>query len=92
MIVDPKARPSRRRRIKEFIEEGEILLYHTDRDEATVLNQSAADVWQLCSGELTLSEISDRLGRRYGVEGSLLREDITTALLELSSRNLIELQ
>ncbi|MEN8188230.1 MAG: PqqD family protein [Thermodesulfobacteriota bacterium] len=81
----------RRCDVKEFEEDGEVLLYHPLRDEATVLNQSAAEVWQLCDGKASLEAITTRLGARYGVEGTLLFDDVVTALLELSSRELIEL-
>lgn len=46
-LFDVAALP-KRGAVKEFVEDGEILLYHPDRDEATTLNQSAAEVWQLC--------------------------------------------
>lgn len=87
--IDAEARP-RRCVVKEFTEDGEILLYHTTRDEATVLNQSAAEVWRLCDGESNLYAITAQLGKRYGVEGALLRDDVVAALIELLSHDLIE--
>lgn len=90
-LFDAAARP-KRGAVKEFVEDGEILLYHPARDEATTLNQSAAEVWQLCDGEVSLKEIADLLGTRYGVEGALLLEDVAAALVELHSRDLVELQ
>ena len=81
-----------RRPVKEFTEDGETLLYHPIRDEATILNQSATQVWRLCNGKSNLHEITAALGEQYGVEGALLEEDVATTLNELYSRNLIELQ
>ena len=89
--IDRKAIPLRRP-VEEFTEDGETLLYHPIKDEATILNQSATQVWRLCNGKSNLDEITAELGARYGVEGALLQDDVTTTLIELYSRNLIELQ
>lgn len=90
IMDNPSTRP-KRRAVEEFTEDDEILLYHPARDEATVLNQTAAEVWRLCDGGSRLDEITTRLGARHGVEGSLLRDDIAATLAELHSRDLIEL-
>lgn len=41
--------------------DGETLIYDCARDTAACLNVSAAKVWRLCDGKLTVVEIADRL-------------------------------
>ncbi|MEA3291992.1 MAG: PqqD family protein [Pseudomonadota bacterium] len=85
-------RPTRPRRVEaaEYAEDGEALLYHPLRDEATALNRSAAEVWRLCDGESGVDAIAARLGASYGIEGELLTADVTAVLTELRERGLVE--
>ena len=80
----------RRIAVEEFVEEGECLVYNPSRDEASALNRTATEVWSLCDGRLTMSDIAGVLGARYGVTGNILLEDVARALAALGARGLIE--
>ena len=80
----------RRIAVEELAEGGECLLYHPSRDEASALNRTATEVWCLCDGRLTLSEIAGVLGERYGVTDTMLLEDVARVLAALRARDLIE--
>ena len=80
----------RRIAVEELIQDGECLLYHPSRDEASALNRTATEVWSLCDGRLPLSGIAGVLGERYGVDGAMLLDDVARALAALRARGLIE--
>ena len=80
----------RRIAVEEFVQEGECLLYNQSRDEASALNRTATEVWELCDGSLTTSDIARLLGGRYGVDGGMLFDDVADLLLTLRARGLVE--
>jgi hypothetical protein len=89
VVADGKAVP-RRIAVEEVIQEGESLLYNPSRDEASALNRTATEVWSLCDGQLTLSGIAGVLGERYGVNDTMLLDDVRRVLAALRARGLIE--
>lgn len=82
----------RRGRVEVFAQDGECLLYHPDRDEATALNRTATDVWTLCDGALSVDAIARSLASRYGVDDDALADDVGAALRDLLARGLIEIR
>jgi hypothetical protein len=89
MVTDGSSLP-RRIVVEEFVQAGECLLYNPSRDEASALNRTATEVWSLCDGRLTLAGIATALGERYGVDDTLLLEDVARVLVTLRARGLIE--
>ena len=89
VVADGRSLP-RRIAVEEFVQEGECLLYNPSRDEASALNRTATEVWSLCDGRLTLSEIAGVLGERYGVSDTMLLDDVARVLAALRARGLIE--
>ncbi len=79
-------------RVEVFAQGGECLLYHPGRDEATALNRSATDVWELCDGTRTVAGIARELAGRYGVDADALSGDVSAALEDLHARGLIEVR
>jgi hypothetical protein len=65
-------------------------VYSSVRDEASALNTTATEIWQLCDGALSISGIAQVLGQRYGVDTGLLVEDVASALIALGARGLVE--
>ncbi|MEO7288910.1 MAG: PqqD family protein [Jatrophihabitantaceae bacterium] len=63
-----------------------MCLYHSGRDEVLVLNQTAADVWQLSDGELDLTGIVRQLAGIYATEAEALRADVTAVVDELAGK------
>jgi hypothetical protein len=80
----------RQRRVEAFASDGESLLYNATRDEASALNRTATEIWQLCDGSLSIGGIAQALGDRYGVGKDDLLEDVAAALLALRTRGLVE--
>ena len=89
VVADSRSLP-RRIAVEEFVQEGECLLYNPSRDEASALNRTATEVWLLCDGRLTLSGIAGVLGKRYGVNDAMVRDDVARVLAALRGRGLIE--
>jgi hypothetical protein len=81
----------RRLPVEDFASEGECVLYVPARDEACTLNRTATEVWSLCDGARDAGEIARVLGDRYGLDAALLVEDVTSVLVILHTRGVIEL-
>ncbi len=64
----------------------DICLYRPDINEVLVLNPSAADVWRLADGELTVDEIAQRLAAVYGLPAGSLDGDVRIAIDDLEER------
>ena len=79
-----------RTRVEAFAADGECLLYHPVRDEASALNRSATEVWDLCDGRLTVAGIIGALAVRYGVGEAQLVNDVAGVLKTLRARDLIQ--
>jgi hypothetical protein len=81
----------RRLPVEDFASEGECVLYVPARDEACTLNRTATEVWSLCDGARDARAIARVLGDRYGLDAALLVEDVTSVLVILHTRGVIEL-
>ena len=81
----------RKRQVEAFASDGESLLYSATQDEASALNRTATEIWELCDGTRTVSAIARTLGVRYGVEAADLLGDVTTAVATLRARGLLEM-
>lgn len=79
------------RRVEAFASDGESLLYSAMRDEASALNRTATEIWELCDGTKTVGAIARELGLRYGVEESYLLADVLAAVTTLQARGLVDL-
>ena len=80
----------RRASVEDFARDGECLIYNAARDEASALNQTAAEIWALCDGVLSIGAIARALSERYGVDEGLLVDEVAQALLTLRTRGLVE--
>jgi pyrroloquinoline quinone biosynthesis protein D len=81
----------RQRQVEAFASEGESLLYSATRDEASALNRTATEIWELCDGTRTIGAIARALGQRYGVDDAHLLADVTAAVATLRARGLVDL-
>lgn len=55
------------------------------------LNRTAAEILELCSGNLTLEQIVSHLSERYGVpDASVVHRDVVTAVGRLAEVGLVE--
>jgi hypothetical protein len=80
----------RRARVDDFTADGECLVYHAARDEASALNRTATEVWQLCDGRLTVGAIAAVLGQRYEVDAALLLDEVSEVLAAFRERGLVD--
>lgn len=60
--------------------DGEISLYDPATENVTILNGTASDVWLLCDGQHTATEIVDLLASAYGVEVDQIRDEVTRTI------------
>lgn len=79
-----------RRRVEAYASDGESLLYSAMRDEASALNRTATEIWELCDGTNTVGAIARALGQRYGVDEAHLLADVTAAVTTLLTRGLVD--
>jgi hypothetical protein len=80
-----------RRKVEAYASDGESLLYSAIRDEASALNRTATEIWELCDGTSTIGAIARALGQRYGVEDAYLIADVMAAVTTLRARGLVDL-
>jgi PqqD family protein of HPr-rel-A system len=80
----------RRSAVEAFVSGAECLVYHPVRDEATALNASATEIWQLCDGTRNLDGIARVLGERYGLDHTLFVADVEAAVESLRARGLLD--
>lgn len=88
-LIDVTTIPCRRT-VEAFASDGESLLYSAARDEASALNRTATEIWELCDGTKTIGAIAQALGRRYGVDEAHLLPDVAAAVAALRSRGLLD--
>lgn len=79
------------RKVEAFVSDGESLLYSPTRDEASALNRSSTEIWELCDGTRTVGAIARTLAERYGVDEADLLADVTAAVTTLRARGLVDL-
>ena len=64
-----------------------MLLYP---EKGLVLNPTAADVVQLCTGEHTVGAIVDQLAAKYGHDVPTVEREVMNLLVALTERGLIQ--
>jgi hypothetical protein len=83
-------RPRRLAAAREYGVQDEVVLYVPGREETFSLNAPARAIWELCSGVLTLAEISAALGDRFGCSGEDLLPDVVEGVTRLHELGLLE--
>ncbi|MGH9578429.1 MAG: pyrroloquinoline quinone biosynthesis peptide chaperone PqqD [Terriglobales bacterium] len=64
-----------------------LLLYP---EKGLVLNPTAADVAQLCTGEHTVGAIVDQLATKYGQDAPTVEREVMNFLAALTERGLVQ--
>ena len=80
----------RRSNVDEFLSDGECLLYSPARDQASALNRTGTEIWELCDGARSIGAIARTLAARYGVDEELLVDDIAAAVSMFRERGLVD--
>ena len=69
---------------------GDISLYHPPTEKVTVLNTSASDVWRLCDGNNTVSDIATMLANAYGIDDpAKIESDVAETVRSLRQAELL---
>ena len=66
-----------------------VALFEPDSGQVFVLNVTAADVWRLSDGELTLAEVVDALARAYGKAPEVIHADVAATVDRLRDDGLL---
>jgi hypothetical protein len=69
----------------------ETLIYSVDLEVSVTLNVSAQAIWNLCDGQLSITEIIAALAQRYGLNPAEIVPDIVTTITRLQQVGLLEL-
>ena len=88
-MVDPGPIALRRIAAESFASGAERLVYNSERDEVSALNQTATEIWDLCDGTRDVAQVAGVLAERYGVEPALLLPDVATLVEALRARGLL---
>ncbi len=83
-MVSAEVFPRRSERVLWREVDGDAVLFREDNGRAFALNETAARVWKLCDGTLSVRQLAARLGETYGMEGAL---EVVTGLVENLSRD-----
>lgn len=86
----PDAAVPRRRPVDSLRSPDEALLYSAALDRASVLNRTAAEIWELCDGSRTVGTIRGALAARYRVDESLIGGDVAATIAALLASGLID--
>lgn len=69
--------------------DGEACLHSPTSGEVLMLNQTASDVWFLCDGSLTLTQIVDRLAQAYDVAPEEIASDVAAIIDQFGDAGLL---
>jgi hypothetical protein len=69
---------------------GDISLYDAQNERVLVLNGTASDVWRLCDGDQTFSEIVSLLAQAYRVQPGVIRDDIARTVQQLVDEGFLD--
>jgi hypothetical protein len=72
--VEPPRRPRRADALEVSEVVDGLVVYQSDPDRVHYLNNTAAVVFELCTGEHTEAEIAELIGRAYGLDDAPRRE------------------
>ena len=68
----------------------EVILHDRRNGRAHVINETAAQVWELCDGRITLDQIVSALSASYQVPASVVREDVNYILAKFRELRVVE--
>jgi hypothetical protein len=66
--------------------DADLCLYRAEVDEALVLNETAADIWRLADGRVSVDEITNQLAAAYQTSVEAIGPDVVAAVSELADR------
>jgi len=71
--------------------DGELLLYHLDQTKTVYLNNTAAVVWHLCTGENSVADIITLLQTQFPEAANVIPGDVHETLQHLQDTGALSL-
>jgi len=71
--------------------DGELLLYHLDQTKTVYLNNTAAVVWHLCTGENSVADIITLLQTQFPEAAKVIPGDVHETLQHLQDTGALSL-
>lgn len=68
----------------------DISLYDPTKEQVSVLNGTASDIWRLADGTRTVDEITALIAASYDVRPEAIAEDVVRTVGELSEAGLLQ--
>jgi len=68
----------------------EAILNDRRNGRAHVINESAAQIWELCDGQKTLDQIISAFAASYNVAASVVQEDVNYILTKFRELRVLE--
>ena len=89
-MIDASSRPrlAAKARLRFDRKSSRYMLLYPER--GLVLNPTAADVLQCCTGERTVSSIVEKLAQKYGHGAPAVEREVMTFLQTLADRGLVQ--
>lgn len=69
----------------------EYVLFNAKNTKVTYLNASAAMVWTLCDGQISVDEIITELKTQFPEQQQQINDDVMNVMQELAKNELLEL-
>ena len=85
----PLIGPTASRLLEEQIED-ELIIYDPDSTSFVTLNHTAATVWRLATGELTLEELTEVVAEAYDSDAASVTEDVAQIVESFRAQHLLE--
>lgn len=70
--------------------EEHVGLYHEQRGELVLLNETAAAVWECCDGRTDVATIVAELADRYSAPAQIIGEEVRSTLGKLAELGLVD--
>jgi pyrroloquinoline quinone biosynthesis protein D len=68
----------------------DLVIYDPSNGRAYVLNPTAALIWELCDGSMTIEGMADELKQEYGLEDETVLADVEALIAQLERAGLLE--
>ncbi len=65
-------------------------IFNPSTQRAVALNETASQIWRLCSGELSEEQIARALADHYGVELAAIGPDVRRVVQDLAHEGLLQ--
>jgi hypothetical protein len=81
-----------RRRVDQIVErsvDDSIVVYDLRHQRAHVLNQTAAVIWQHCTGDLGISDIAEQVVQQFPASLDLVERDVAEILVAFANEKLL---